>query len=387
MEPSANLPTLSTREGVAAVLDKAKAAGVTVVIPEAKTAWGLVTYRSEFAPSIGSSPVARPYPPIYDAPARWYPADYDMLQVIIEEAHARGLKVHAAVNIYGEGYNPAQVGPLFEHPSWQAQHATFVLGVVPSSQVGIIAFANPALQEVQLYELAIIGEILQRYAIDGLVLDRMRYPDITADVSDDSRQRFEQWLGHAVERWPDDVVQLEDYRALPGPLFPQWAAWRATIIRQFTRAASLLVRRMRPDVTFSNYVGGWYPFYWSEGVNWAAPDAKLPISWATPEWRDAGIAPYFDSVMVGLYYPLISWADAEREGQPTWASIEGGAYLARSLTNGTTTPVSSLLLPMYEEQPDVFRAALRRARELTGGVMLFDLVFVERYMWWDLLQP
>ncbi len=387
MEPSANLPALSTRQGVAAILDRAKAAGVTVVIPEAKTAWGFVTYRSEFAPSIGSSPIARPYPPEYAAPATWYPADYDMLQVIIEEAHARGIQVHAAVNVFGEGYNPAQVGTLFEHPSWQAQHASFVLGVVPSSQVGLIAFANPALQEVQLYELAIIGEILQHYAIDGIVLDRLRYPDITADVSDESRQRFEQWLGHPVAHWPDDVVQVEDYRTLPGPLFPQWAAWHAGIIKQFTRAASVVVRRMRPDVAFADYVGGWYPFYWNEGVNWAAPDAPLPISWATPQWREAGIAPYFDYLLVGLYYPEISWVDALREHLPTWASVEGGAYMARTLTAGATTPVGSLLLPMYEGRPEVFRAALRSLRRQSGGVMLFDLVFVERYGWWDLLRP
>jgi hypothetical protein len=143
---------------------------------------------------------------------------------------------------------------------------------------------------------------------------------------------------------------------------------------------------MRPDVAFADYVGGWYPFYWNEGVNWAAPDAPLPISWATPQWREAGIAPYFDYLMVGLYYPEISWVDALREHLPTWASVEGGAYMARTLTAGATTPVGSLLLPMYEGRPEVFRAALRSLRQ-SGGVMLFDLVFVERYGWWDLLRP
>src|SRR3989442_1055881 len=91
--------------------------------------------------------------------------------------------------------------------------------------------------------------------------------------------------------------------------------------------------------------------------------------------------------MVGLYYPEISWVDAVREHLPVWASIEGGAYMARTLTAGATTPVGSLLLPMYEGQPEGFRAALRSLRRQSGGVMLFDLVFVERYGWGGLLRP
>src|SRR5256712_3866001 len=147
IEPSANLPVLSTREGVAAILDKAKAAGVTVVIPEAKTAWGLVTYESEFAPLLRSSPIPRLSPPVYDAPATWYPQDYDLLQVMIEEAHRRGIRVHAAINVFGEGYTPTQTGLAIERPDWQAEHLVYSLGVVPSSRVGAVAVVNPALPE------------------------------------------------------------------------------------------------------------------------------------------------------------------------------------------------------------------------------------------------
>src|SRR2546427_112410 len=69
------------------------------------------------------------------------------------------------------------------------------------------------------------------------------------------------------------------------------------------------------------------------------------------------------------------------------ASVEGGAMLARELTAGATTPVGSLLLSLYEGQPERFAAALRSTRRLTGGAMLFDLVFLERYGWWNLLRP
>lgn len=387
MEVSANLPALSTREGVAAVLDRAKAAGVTVVIPEVKNAWGAVTYASEFAPHIRASPVPRLFPPTYPPPATWYPPDYDQLAVVVEEAHRRGIQVHAVVNVFGEGNNLAQVGMVFERPHWQAQHLAPFGGIVPASQVGEIAFANPALPEVQLYELAIIAEILQRYDVDGIVLDRTRYPEMAADLSEDSRLRFERWLGRPVSRWPDEVVQAGQSGIVPGPLFRPWVAWRAGIIRQFVAAASRVARGLRPDVAFAAYVGAWYPVYYAEGVNWAAPSAALPYWWVTEPWREAAIGQYFDYLMVGLYYQDISAVDARRARVPAWMSVEGGALLARNLTAGATTPVASLLLPLYEGQPERFRAALHSAQALTGGVMLFDLVYLDRYEWWDLLSP
>ncbi|HLN13382.1 MAG TPA: hypothetical protein VK587_09330, partial [bacterium] len=121
MEPGANLLQLSTPDGVAAALDRARAAGVDVVMPEAKNAWGYVTYRSGFAPMIADSPLPHEGPgATYPPPMGWYPRTYDMLATIIADAHARGMRVDAAVNSFGEGYSPLRAGPAFTHPDWQA---------------------------------------------------------------------------------------------------------------------------------------------------------------------------------------------------------------------------------------------------------------------------
>jgi len=175
-EVSANLITLSSRESVAAMLDRAKAAGVTTIVPEAKNAWGFVTYESAFAPHIRTSSVPRSSPPDYPPPDTWYPEDYDQLQVLIEEAHARGIQVHAAINVFGEGQNAFGVGLAFERATWQVQYAAETGGLLPASEVGEIAFVNPADPEVQLYELAVIAEVARKYDVDGIVLDRARYP-------------------------------------------------------------------------------------------------------------------------------------------------------------------------------------------------------------------
>lgn len=389
MEVSANLPIYASRERIVEVLDRMKAAGVTDVVPEAKNAWGFVLYESAFAPHIRTSPVPRTQWPAYDAPATWFPQDIDPLRVVIEEAHARGLRVHAAVNVFGEGLNAAGLGPAFERAGWMAQHMTPGGTLIPGSQVGIVAFANPAHPEVQLYELAVLQEVVSRYEVDGIVLDRIRFPDGTADFSDLSRARFEAHLGRPVESWPDDVLSGTGEQLVQGPLFPEWVAWRARIIQQFVRAAEAVVHGNKPAIAFGAYVGGWYPTYWQEGVNWAsrrAPTSSWPeLSWVGAPWQEAAVGEMLDYLMVGLFYGPVRALEALRAGSPGWMSVEGGALMARDLLAGGAAPVGSLYLLLYEHQPEQFRAALETVLSLHGGAMLFDLVYLERYGWWSLL--
>jgi uncharacterized lipoprotein YddW (UPF0748 family) len=386
VEPSANLPTLASRERIAAMLERAKTAGVTDIIPEAKNAWGYVIYESGFAPHIRTSQTARPAAPAYAAPAEWFPKDLDPLRAIIEEAHARGLRVHAAVNVFGEGLNPSRAGPLFERPQWQAQHLTPDGRLVPSTEVGTIAFANPGNPEVQLYELGVIRELVSAYDVDGVVLDRARFPDATADFSPLSREQFEAWLQRPVEAWPQDILTIEGGQIRQGPLFNLWTAWRATIIQQFVRAAESVVRGTKPGVAFSAYVGGWYHTYWSESVNWAGAKATPNLPWITPEWRQASVAEMYDFLMIGLYYVPVRYFEALEQGSSAWMSVEGGAIQATELVGGATVPVPALLLSLYEGQPDRFRSAVETSLAMLGSVMLFDLSYLDRFDWWGLLQ-
>ncbi len=184
IEVSANLPTLSSREAIRALVARAAGSGFDTLIPEAKNAWGFVLYESEFAPHIRTSTVARPFPPVYPPPQEWYPREFDALAVLIEEAHAAGLRVHAAVNVFGEGLIREGVGPAFERPHWQSLHleADGESGgprLVPAAEAGgIIAFANPAHPEVQLYELAILAYGRQEFPrARVLLVDSVCSPD------------------------------------------------------------------------------------------------------------------------------------------------------------------------------------------------------------------
>src|SRR3972149_5674605 len=125
-----------------------------------------------------------------------------------------------------------------------------------SGAPGTIVYANPAHPEVQLYELAVLWEIVSQYAVDGIVLDRARYADLTTDFSDLSRARFEAVLGRPMANWPEEIVQVSSDGILqPEALFASWVAWRASVIRGFVRAAERVVHQVRPEIPLAMHVG------------------------------------------------------------------------------------------------------------------------------------
>lgn len=389
IETSANLRELSGRDSIRALVARAAAAGVDTLIPEAKNAWGFVIYESTFAPHIRTSPLARA---AYPAPATWYPRDFDALQVLIEEAHAAGLKVHAAVNAFGEGLVVAPgaplIGTLARYPQWASTHLRAGPGgeprFVPSPEIGGIVFANPVDPEVQAYELAVVWEVASRYAVDGIVLDRTRYPGADADFSDLSRRRFEAFTGGPVRRWPDDVALWANNRIQPGPMYPAWIAWRAFVIRAYTRAAARITRAVRPGAAVSMYVGAWYPIIHEVGQNWARPDAPRLFSAWSPEWAEASLLPELDYLMVGLYYSAVTRWEAVRRGLYPTTSVVGSGMLSRELTLGTPL-LGTVWLELYRTNRDAGAGALTAAVRTTDGLMIFDLSNVRQGDWWSVL--
>ncbi len=103
----ANLDVLSSRAGIAGLMEKMRRARVNTVVFGAKMFGGQALYFSDIAPRLTEWRGKR------------VPPDLDVLRVVIEEAHARGLKVHAAMDIFSEGHRIARQGPAYDHPEWQ----------------------------------------------------------------------------------------------------------------------------------------------------------------------------------------------------------------------------------------------------------------------------
>lgn len=469
-DAEANSHRLSTRAGVADVVEKAKRFGINTIIVDVKPLAGEVLYKSNLAPRLGVVDGYR------------YPEDFDLLAVMIEEGHRRGIPVHAAINVFSEGHREWGRGPGYEHPEWQVtmyeicrtarlgeacvtvelvdpweypahepvvvtrrsgqtaeckdgrlffvikdnivseivKGATEVLvpenGCILSlpeshnlaARVGdrVAWSTSPAFRKaaeskipswgifvnpigpVRSYELAIIEEIAAGYDVDGIVFDRMRYPNLYADFGDDSRRAFEEWLGKDDVKWPEDIFLISDEPWKPpvrGRYYKEWLEWRAWQIHDFAEDAATLARSLKPHACVAVYVGSWYESYFDVGVNWASPDFRAGYEWMTPTYHRAGFAHLFDYICTGCYYPLATREEARLAGRPVGATVEAACDLSRQAIGRGRTVYGSLYLRDYKGNPEAFRRALSVVTDRTDGVMLFDLVYLEDYDWWPIL--
>lgn len=93
---------------------------------------------------------------------------YDPLEFAVEEAHKRGMEIHAWFNPYRAerivgSYPIAPSHVTVEHPDWVLQISTF-------------KFLNPGLREVRHYIKSVIGDVVSRYDVDGIHFDDYFYP-------------------------------------------------------------------------------------------------------------------------------------------------------------------------------------------------------------------
>lgn len=250
-------------------------------------------------------------------------------------------------------------------------------------------FVNPIRKDVRKRILDIIREIVRTYPVDGFYLDRMRYPNLHADFSDDSRRAFEKWLGRKVTNWPEEIVTFEPRpgsEPVRGPLFNPWLEWRANNIRSFLEEASQVIRSTRKGTKVGVYVGSWYSVYYDVGVNWGSPGFPDRYDWMTPTFRLTGYAPLLDLITAGTYFPVAWKSQADEAGVLPSATVEGSAEEALAAVRDETPLYGSLYLVQYKGDPEAFRQAIRASLAATGSVMIFDLVYVEEYGWWDILR-
>ncbi len=418
-DATANWTRLGTAEQVGAIMDKCVEAGVDVVVIDVKPISGYVLYNSALAPHMTEWKGVR------------RDGSFDLLDAACREGHRRGLRVFASVNVFAEGhYGAAGIVPKHgtvlsnpERKSWLSVDYVVLQGdsapqLLPADQVnrGHAIFVSATNPEVVGYELALVDEIC-RYPIDGISLDRLRFSGITADFSPWARRSFEAYLGRRVEHWPEDIYTYKrvrqtesalapspadapdsgeraargmstDWDREPGPLYKEWLVWRAKTIRDLLLRFKGAALAANPRAAFTVYTGSWYPDYYNEGVNWASPhyDPSADYEWAAPNYQQTAYAHLLDALYSGWYYTRLTEEEARADNQAAWGSIEGASNLIARVVRGDCPVYGGLYLFQYKDKPELFQKCMRRTYDLSDGLMLFDLVYLEEYSWWDLVK-
>jgi uncharacterized lipoprotein YddW (UPF0748 family) len=92
---------------------------------------------------------------------------YDPLQFWIEEAHKRGLELHAWINPFRATFSPDEylhpAHTMNRHPEWLLKY-------------GERFYYDPGIPSVRQHLLNVVGDIVTRYDIDGMHMDDYFYP-------------------------------------------------------------------------------------------------------------------------------------------------------------------------------------------------------------------
>lgn len=481
VDGTANLERLSTRQGVAALMDHCVRAHINTIVMDIKPLSGHVLYDSKLAPHLREWKGFR------------YPAGYDLLKVALDEGHKRGLQISANINVFSDGHKLVHAGPIYEKPDQQSiiydtervittpkgerhrmsigvnrgpdddEIAVYDAGyrmprtvsageafalvlsdrveavvdgslapakgvfipadgymlvgkgagakwilqnlhvgdtptwsandklipVVDAPSETVAAFMNPVNPVSRDYELKIVDELVSNYDLDGVVFDRMRYASLHSDFSELSREKFEEFLGQRLNRFPADIYSFDPTPGHPiiwGPYFKQWLEWRARNIRTWLESANRVIRTKRPHAKIGVYVGSWFATYYTVGVNWGSDDAVPAYDWMTPTYSSTGYAGLLDWVSTGCYHPIATREQAQNAGLDDNYTVEAAAQLSSRVVGDESFTYAGVYVKDYDGSPAAFLEAIQAAREHSEGVMLFDLSYIEDYRWWPIIE-
>jgi uncharacterized lipoprotein YddW (UPF0748 family) len=154
-------------------------------------------------------------------------AEFDPFDYFLSRCHAVGIAVHAWINTYYVWSDPNAAPPpghiVSRHPEWLVadrggvrQDERPLEDWLGENMAGY--FLSPGLSSARDHTTAVIAEIVERYPVDGIHLDYIRYPNNRFDYSDDQRTAFA--LRYGVD--PFDFLSGEGF---PGGRDPD-ALWR-----------------------------------------------------------------------------------------------------------------------------------------------------------------
>ena len=306
------LPVAQQQSELITILDRAAALNLNAVILQVRPS-GDALYASKKEPwsAFLTGAMGRPPEPFYDP-----------LAFAVEEAHRRGLELHAWINPYRARY-PADTSRLA---------ASHIARRRPDLVVkyGPYLWMNPGSREVRAHTVSVARDIVKRYDIDGLHIDDYFYP---------YRERNRR--GREIP-FPDERT-WRAYKRSGGKLARD--DWRRRNVDVLVEELYEAVKAEKPWVKFGiSPFGIWRPGY---PASVRGLDAYREIYADSRKWLQRGWLDYFtpqlywrSSAPQQRYDELLRWW---AEQNPFNRHIWVGNYTSRVMGEGANWPASELL--------------------------------------------
>lgn len=293
---------------------------------------------------------------------------WDPLAVAIETAHARGIQLHAYLNIYpiwecGRGAPPHtspehpywslglyRETPYHYDPGWRAHAVTAAgptpMGDAPSDNVPCEEYiwASPGVLRVHEHTLAVVRDITRRYPVDGVHFDRIRYP------------------GRQFSADPETLLR---WKAADPPL--KQADWQRAAISAWVAAACAEVKALRPSAAVSAAV--WFTYKKTAAMTFATSQGYHDYFQDSHRWLQEGWVDALVPMIYGTTFnkDVVKW------------QVLAEDHVARQGDRQIWLGIGAALVPFEQIVDRIAHARAIGAR----GVALWSASTVDEYDYWD----
>jgi uncharacterized lipoprotein YddW (UPF0748 family)/putative cell wall-binding protein len=213
--------TLKSRTSINRMLDAATAANLNTVVVEVVRRQDSY-YRSDVLPRTTDGRM---------------PANLDLLAHLVPAAHQRGLQVHAWVPVlpaYHPTYDSTTLPP---NHVWRAHGPSSADPWTTRSNTGASStYLDPGVGAVQNHVAAVMRELAERYPVDAVHLDYLRYESNAWGYHARSLSRFRAQTG---------------FSGTPAPSNASWSTWRRAQTHDLAKRVFLEVASADPQVAVS----------------------------------------------------------------------------------------------------------------------------------------
>jgi uncharacterized lipoprotein YddW (UPF0748 family) len=245
---------------------------------------------------------------------------WDPLEVAIREAHARGIELHAYLNALPGWPSPranvrnfcallAESRPgsprhlLLAHPDWVMTKRDGTPMDCYTSQDPEYAYVSPGIPAVRAHVGRVAADVVRRYAVDGIHLDRIRYPGPQWSYDEPSLEAFVARTGREPARTAD----------------PEWDAFRREQINAVVKAVFDSITAVRRDVPLSAAV---WPIHDRATFGWPSSSAVSQFFQDARAWAAGG---YVDVLAPMTYHRInghyCTYNLPGRRTNPDWACL------------------------------------------------------------------